>query len=78
LCLATNAERVAELIISAANLVMNDGNTLLADKHLEMMVVLRMNRTFMKFMRENYFSEIKAMQPFNMTVVVEPTAIVVE
>jgi hypothetical protein len=68
---ALNAESFAERIISGANLVMNEGNTLLADKHLEMLVVLRMNRKFMEFMREHYFDEIKAMQPFNMTVVAE-------
>ena len=53
------------------NLVMNDGNTLLGDKHLEMLVVLRMNRAFMQFMRDNYYAEIKKLQPFNMTVVDE-------
>ena len=72
---ALNAESFAERIISGANLVMNDGNTLLGDKHLEMLVVLRMNRSFMEFMRKHYFAEIKAMQPFNMTVVVEPVAV---
>ena len=49
---------------------MADGNTLPNDKTLEMLVVLRMNRNFMVFMRENYFLEIKALQPFNMAVVV--------
>jgi hypothetical protein len=34
-----------------------------------MLVVLRMNRNCMAFMRENYFLEIKALQPFNVTVV---------
>jgi hypothetical protein len=49
---------------------MADGNTLPNDKTLEMLVVLRMNRNFMVFMRENYFLEIKALQPFNVAVVV--------
>jgi hypothetical protein len=49
---------------------MADGNTLLNDKTLEMLVVLRMNRNFMVFMRENYFLEIKALQPFTGAVVV--------
>ena len=49
---------------------MADGNTLLNDKALEMLVVLRMNRNFMVFMREKYFLEIKALQPFNVAVVV--------
>jgi hypothetical protein len=69
-----NAESFADRIISGANPVMNDGNTLLGNKYLEMMVVLRMNRKFMEFMREHYFEEIKAKQPFNMTVVEEPEA----
>jgi hypothetical protein len=42
----------------------------LNDKTLEMLVVLRMNRNFMVFMRENYFLEIKALQPFDVAVVV--------
>jgi len=33
---------------------MTDGNTLLGDEELEMLVILRMNRDFMKFMRDNY------------------------
>jgi hypothetical protein len=58
-----NAESFAERIISGANLVMNDGNTLLGNKYLEMMVVLRMNRKFMKFMGEYYFEEIRKPRP---------------
>jgi hypothetical protein len=49
---------------------MADGSTLLNDKALEMPVVLFMNRNFMVFMRGNYFLEIKALQPFNVTVMV--------
>jgi hypothetical protein len=49
---------------------MADGNTLLIDKTLEMLVVLRMNLNFMIFLRGNYFIEIKALQPSNVTVVV--------
>ena len=45
------------------------------DKHLVILVVLRLNRSFMEFMREHYFTEIKALQPFNMTVVVEAVAV---
>jgi hypothetical protein len=37
---------------------------------LEMLVVLRMNRSSMVIMRVNYFLEINALQPFNMAVVV--------
>jgi hypothetical protein len=65
---ALNAESFAERIISGANLVMTDGNTLLDDKLLEMLVVLRMNRKFMAFMGDHYFPEIKRLQPFNMTI----------
>ena len=46
---------------------MTDGSTLLDDKLLEMLVVLRMNRKFMAFMSEQYFTKIKRRQPFNMT-----------
>jgi hypothetical protein len=49
---------------------MADGTTLLNDRAFEMRVVLRMSRNFMVFMRENHFLEIKALQPFNMAVVV--------
>ena len=44
---ALNAESFSERILSNAN----DGNTLLGDEELEMLVVLRMNRDFMEFMR---------------------------
>jgi hypothetical protein len=50
---------------------MTDGNTLLSDADIEMLVVLRMNREFMLFIRQNYFQEIKLMQPFNMKIPVE-------
>jgi hypothetical protein len=49
---------------------MADGSTLLNDNALEMLVVLRMNQNSMVFMRENHFLEIKALQPFNVAVVV--------
>ena len=49
---------------------MADGITLLNDKALKMLVVLRINRNYMVFMRGNYFLEIKALQPFNVAVVV--------
>ena len=50
---------------------MTNGNTLLGDKMLEMLVVLRMNREFMEFMRREYAEEIMKTQPFNMTVIAE-------
>ena len=49
---------------------MADGSTLLNDKALEMLVVLRMTRNCMVFMRGNYFLEITALQTFNMTVLI--------
>ncbi len=66
---ALNAESYAERIISCANLILDDGNTLLGDQELEMLVVLRMNRSFMLHMRQNYSKEVKHLQPFNQTVV---------
>jgi hypothetical protein len=49
---------------------MADGSTPLNDRALVMLVVLRMNRNFMVFMRENGFLEIQALQPFNVAAVV--------
>ena len=46
---------------------MTEGNTLLGEKELEMLVVLRMNREFMVFMREHYAEELK--EAFGKTVV---------
>jgi hypothetical protein len=48
---------------------MTDGNTLLGDVELEKLVVLRMNREFMEYMR-NKFSHL-SQQQFNMSVVSE-------
>ena len=42
---------------------------MLSDEELEWLVVLRINSSFMEFMRENYLSEIIKTQPSNMTVV---------
>jgi hypothetical protein len=56
---ALNAESFAEWVITGANLVMTDGNTLLDDKALEVLVVFCINRKSMLFMREHYSSEIK-------------------
>ena len=67
---ALNAESYAERVISAANLVLTEGNTLLSDKELEMLVILRMNRRFMEFMRIQYKQEIiDGHQPMNCTPV---------
>ena len=34
--------------------ILNEGNTLLNDTRLEKLVILRMNRNFMKHMRQHY------------------------
>ena len=51
---ALSAESYCDRILSCANNVLTKGNTLLSDAELEMIVVLRMNREFMQFMREHY------------------------
>ena len=51
---ALNAESYAERVISQAILVMTDGNTLLSDEETEWLLVLRMNRKCMEYMRANY------------------------
>ena len=66
---ALNAESFAERVNSAAKLILTNLNANLNDDDLEKLVVLRMNRDFMIFMRENYFNEIRSLQPFNMTVI---------
>ena len=40
--------------LRCAGHVLTEGNSLLNDKELEMIVVLRMNRKFMEFMRKEY------------------------
>ena len=51
---ALNAESFCERILSCANIIMTEGNTLLSDEELEMLVVLRINKDFMNFMRKEY------------------------
>jgi hypothetical protein len=64
---ALNAESFCERVISCANLVVTDGNTLLGDEEVSMLVVLRMNREFMEYMRANYNAASR--QRFTTTVV---------
>ena len=52
---------------SIAKDVMTDAHTLMDEEALEMLVVLRMNRTFMEHMRNKYQSLTK--QQFGMTLV---------
>ena len=66
---ALNAESFCEQIISAGNLVMTDGNTLLNDDELEMLVLLCINCDFMTFMREKYAHVSK--QNFKQTIITE-------
>jgi hypothetical protein len=51
---ALPAESFCERCLSAGNLVMNKGNTLLPDGDVDMLVILRMNRHFMEYMRRRY------------------------
>ena len=64
---ALNAESFSERMLSCANDVMDEGNTLLSDAEVEMLVLLRMNREFMEYMRENYNHISK--EQFGITVV---------
>ena len=66
---ALNAESYAERVNSVGKLIMTNDSTLLGDELLNKLATLRMNRTFMEFMRENYSESVKAEQPFGMTVV---------
>ena len=70
---ALNAESFCERVISAANLVVDTGNTLLGDEEVEMLAILRVNRPFMEFMRATYSST--ARQQFNQTVIDESAAV---
>ena len=66
---ALNAESFCERVLSCSNLVVSDGNTLLEDEEVTKMVILRMNRGFMEYMRANYNAASR--QKFNTTVVVD-------
>ncbi len=64
---AVNAESFCERVISCANVVMPDGRTLLAYDELEMVVMQRMNKDFMAYMRATYPLVVK--ESFGRTVV---------
>ena len=51
---ALNAESFCERVLRCAGHVLTEGNTLLLDDELEMLVILRMNRDFMQFMRKHH------------------------
>jgi len=59
---ACNAESFCERVISACNCICHKQNTNLSEDLLQKMVVLRINREFMKFMRENYYDEISKLK----------------
>ena len=64
------ASSFCERIISAANLILTKGNTVLSPEMINMCVVLRMNRRFMNWMRENHPELAMAgAQKHNITVV---------
>ena len=66
---ALMAESFCERGLSVANDVMVDGNTLLSDEELEMIVVLRMNRSFMRYMRRIFKGLSK--QQFEQTAITQ-------
>jgi hypothetical protein len=49
-------------------MVDNDGNTLLLDEELKMLVIMRMNAHFIEFMRDHY-ARVVANQPWKMRIV---------
>ena len=65
---ALNAESFCERCLSCANLVVDEGNTLLGDKEVSELVILRINEDFTDYMRENYGDLVKN-QPFKMTII---------
>ena len=62
-----NAESFCERCLSCANLVMTDGNTLLSDEETGMLTCLRMNESFMDYMRNR--SPKVSRQRLNQTIV---------
>jgi hypothetical protein len=51
---ALMAASFCERVNSCANLVVTEGNSLLSTDEIDMLVVLRMNKVFIGFMRQNY------------------------
>ena len=66
---ALNAESFAERVNSGAKMILTTLNSNLSDEDIEKFVVLLMNRNFMSYMRKHHFNEMKALQPFNITVI---------
>ena len=68
---ALNAESYCERVLRCAGHVLTEGNTLLSDVKLEKLVILRMNKKYMQFMRNNYKHLIKdkLQQQFGMSII---------
>jgi hypothetical protein len=64
---ALGSESHSERMIPCANDGVTDANTLLGDKEIEMLVMLRMNREFMEYMRKNINALSK--QQFETTII---------
>jgi hypothetical protein len=70
---ALMAESFCERVLSAANLVVDEGNTLLNDEEVQMArSILRVNREFMEWMRNNYNAQSR--QKFMCTLIEEDKA----
>ncbi len=65
---ALNVESFYERCLSCANLILTEGSALLLDVEVKMLVILRMNVSFMEFMRDHYAHDI-GQQPWKMTIV---------
>ena len=63
---ALNAESFCERILRNAGHVLSEGNTLLNEPELHKLVVLRMNKGFLKFMRGHHADVVK--QQFGCTM----------
>ena len=69
---ALNSEGFCERMLRAAGHVLTEGNTLLKSAELEKLTLLRMNKNFMRFMREHY--NHVSQQQFKQTVVARDAA----
>jgi hypothetical protein len=57
-----------ERCLSCAYLIVTEENTLLLDDEVKMLVILRMNVSFMEFTRDHY-GHVIGQQPWKMTIV---------
>lgn len=53
------AQSYCERVVSAANIIMTKGRTLLSDEELDMLATLRMNREFMDWARAKYGPDLR-------------------